>query len=54
MKGCLIGLFYRAIPRVRCSSLVQADWDLVRAEERHPLADAIPGDWVRLGLELLV
>ena len=30
-----------------------ADWDLVRAEERHPLADATPGDGVRLGYELL-
>ncbi len=54
MKGCLIGLFYRAIPRITDPSLAQADWDLVRAEERHPLADATPGDWVRLGLELLV
>ncbi len=53
MKGCLIGLFYRAIPRVRCSSLAQADWDLVRAEERHPLADATPRDGVRLGDDLL-
>ncbi len=30
-----------------------ADWNIVRAEERHPLADATPGDGVRLGHELL-
>ncbi len=53
MKSCLIGLFYRAIPRITDPSLAQADWDLVRAEERHPLADATPGDGVRLGHELL-
>ena len=35
-------------------SLAHANLDLVRAEDRHHLADATPGDWVRLGLELLV
>ncbi len=29
------------------------DWDLVRIEERHPMADATSGDGVRLGHELL-
>ncbi len=30
-----------------------ADWNIVRAEERHPVADATPGDGMRLGHELL-
>ena len=29
------------------------DWNIVRAEERHPLADVTPGDGMRLGHELL-
>jgi len=30
-----------------------ADWNIVRAEERHPVANATPGDGMRLGHELL-
>ena len=30
-----------------------ADWNIVRAEERHPLADATLGDGMRLGHDLL-
>jgi hypothetical protein len=30
-----------------------ADWNIIRAEEWHPLADAATGDGMRLGHELL-